>query len=192
MINDFVVDLETLDVGPSAAIVAIGAVAVDKDAGHVADEFYRVVDLATIEQYGSTVGLSTVRWWLRQSADAQAALFGEDVTTVPIKTALRNLADWMEGHCDVRTARVWGNGAAFDCVILREAYRAVFGVDTASGHVRAPWLWWNDRCYRTLKSVLADIPEPAFEGVRHHALDDAQHEAEHLLQLFEASRQTGF
>lgn len=70
--------------------------------------------------------------------------------------------------------RVWGNGAAFDNVILASAYRRV----TAG----TPWQYWNDRCYRTVKALHPDVPMQR-TGDHHNALDDAISQAHQLIAM---------
>jgi len=178
VIKDFVIDLETMDTEPTAAIVAIGAVAVDFDEGIVlGNTFYRRVRLESSVAAGGTIGADTVLWWLNQDAAAREELTRDQDLAVTIRQALNYLSEWMGSFCRQKDARVWGNGASFDNVILRHAY--------ACDGSAPPWDWWNDRCFRTLKNMHPNVPAPAFEGVKHRALDDARHEAQHLLDIFE-------
>lgn len=71
-------------------------------------------------------------------------------------------------------AEVWGNGASFDNVILRGAY--------ARNSTPAPWAWWNDRCYRTIKALHREVPMERL-GTHHNALDDAISQALHLIRM---------
>jgi exodeoxyribonuclease VIII len=84
---------------------------------------------------------------------------------VDLPYGLKLFADWLP-----KNVLVWGNGASFDNAILAQCYRAV-GMDF-------PWKFWNDRCYRTLKNLVLDVP---FErtGTHHNALDDARSQAIH-------------
>ena len=61
-----------------------------------------------------------------------------------------------------------------DNVILRSAYQR--------RRIEPPWLWWNDRCYRTVKALHRDVP---FErlGTHHKAIDDAISQAQHLIRM---------
>ena len=69
---------------------------------------------------------------------------------------------------------MWGNGATFDNVILRSSYKAI--------GQEAPWKFYDDRCYRTLKS-LANIPMVQIdEATPHFALDDARVQAQHVTE----------
>lgn len=68
---------------------------------------------------------------------------------------------------------VWGCGSDFDNVILASAYRRC-GIDL-------PWMWWDNRCYRTMKNQFKNcVAEPVRRGIKHNALDDAIHQASHL------------
>jgi hypothetical protein len=161
------IDLETMGTRPDAPIIAIGAVAFDGDA--IRREFYANVDLGSSVNSGAQIDASTVMWWLKQSDAARAALTeGEAYSLVGALTELSNWIDWgpIKG--------VWGNGATFDNVILRQSY-----VRTA---VPCPWPFWQDRCYRTVKSMYPDVAMVR-SGTHHNALDDARTQAEHLLGI---------
>lgn len=182
--RDVVLDLETMATGPNAAIVSIGAVLLDHKAWGVRGgpedstyhHFYRNVDLASSIEKGGEVDGSTVTWWLRQSDEARKALTTPE--PVLIDRALQDFTNWLQWFCGERRVRVWGNGAAFDNVILRSAYER-------SG-LECPWSYKNDRCYRTLRHLFPDVqeffPTPG-SFVVHNALDDAHAEALHLVEL---------
>lgn len=75
----------------------------------------------------------------------------------------------------------WGNGASFDCVILRNSY-------SLTGQP-VPWQWWNDRDVRTiveLGKVIGFDPkrDMPFKGTRHNALDDAIHQAKYVSAIW--------
>lgn len=170
--NDVMLDLETMGNGTDAAIVAIGAQAFD--AQGLGPGFYAQVDLASSVAGGGVIDASTVQWWLRQSPEARAALNREGAE--PLQAALARFSAWMAGLSDQPAAvKVWGNGAAFDNAILRNAYQRA-GVPT-------PWKFWNDRCYRTLKNLVSGVDAGPFDGVQHHALADAKHQAQHAIRL---------
>lgn len=164
------VDLETLGNGNKAVIIAIGAVKFDPDLKTVdPDTFYSLVDPQSCVDVGLEMDVSTVMWWLRQSDEAREALRPEDLNKPSIFAALTSLMDWYGS--DLPT---WGNGATFDNVILRNAYKAI--------RTEAPWSFWNDRCYRTIKNQHPNV-KMARTGTHHNALDDAMSQANHLIQL---------
>jgi exodeoxyribonuclease VIII len=174
---DVMIDLETMGQGPDAAIVAIGAVAFNLATRELGPEHYYPVDLASAVQSGGVMDPGTVLWWLRQGNEARAALTGP--VGYPLGYALSEFAAWLN-HLGAREdLRLWGNGAGFDNVILASAYRRV-GLPT-------PWDWWNDRCYRTVKALHRHITVER-QGTAHNALDDARHQAEHLLAILSPAK----
>lgn len=177
MIN-VMLDLETMGVGPDAAVVAIGAVTFDVRAGLLGDTFYRTVDLRSAVAAGGCMDASTVLWWLQCDADARRmiASAGDEMGS-----ALERFTRWLENMGAREELRLWGNGAAFDNVILRQAYERC--------KMPAPWLPWGDRCYRTLKALRPDVRLRRL-GVHHCALDDARSQAEHALRLLAAMQLT--
>lgn len=174
---DVMLDLETMGNGPRAAIVAIGAVEFDPRTRTVGDRFYQTVDLATAVKMGGEMDASTVLWWLKQSDSARAEFTKEGAH---LEQALLDFKTWMFYRGAPELICVWGNGAAFDNVILSSAYRAA--------QIEQPWRHWNDRCYRTIK---AQRPEIVMQrrGTHHNAVDDAESQAWHLLELLNTDAQ---
>lgn len=168
--SNVMLDLETMGQGPDAAIVAIGACTFDITAGKIGTAYYNRVDLASAVANGGVIDASTVVWWLQQGDEARAEIAREG--GMNIAEALQSFSVWMNLHS--HDAEVWGNGASFDNVILRGAY--------ARNGTPAPWAWWNDRCYRTAKSLHRDVPMERL-GTQHNALDDAISQAHHLIRM---------
>ena len=162
-INNVMLDLETMGTGPNAAIIAVGAVRFDKE---VTDRFYEVVDLRTSIDMGLEMDPDTVMWWMQQSDAAREQFKREGKHLSEVLCLFRK---WIDAD-----AIVWGNGAAFDNVILANAYR--------KQNTPAPWKFWNDRCYRTVKSLNPDVKMQR-KGVYHCAVDDAESQALHLIDI---------
>lgn len=176
---DVMLDIETLDTATTAAVLSIGAVAFDPETDRINTEhtFHRYLSLADQFQAGRTVSEHTVMWWFDQSDAArskQTAAKRESAIVV-----LKAFALWLEQISDVkpRSVRVWGNGAAFDNATLASLYGS-FGME-------APWMFWNDRCYRTLKAL--SNTSPSDYGVAHDALDDAVKQSHHLHEIMSNS-----
>lgn len=165
MIDHTMLDLETADNGPRSAIVAIGAVCFYGP--NEAAQFYQAIDLQSNWYAGLTIGADTMGWWDKQSPEARAVF--EDPNRIPLVWALIEFARWLRPF---REPRIWGNGAAFDNVILRSAYDAL--------GQKAPWPFWNDRCFRTVKAMVGKPVEVA--GTAHNALADAIAQADYLLK----------
>lgn len=162
--NRVMIDLEALGSGPTSAIVAIGAARFD--CGGIVATLDLAVDAGSALACGMTLDAETLLWWLRQSDAARAQL---QRPGVPLRAALERFAQWLG-----EDAEVWGNGAAFDNVILAHAYRLC--------GLPRPWPYRADRCYRTLAAL---YPQVAMHrvGIAHCARDDAVSQAEHLLRI---------
>lgn len=173
---DVMLDLETMGTQPDAAIVAIGAVEFDAVAGITGRELYLPVPLASSVAAGGTIDADTVLWWLQQADEARRELWSAEGRALP--KALADLAAWLVMRPDAHTVRVWGNGAAFDNVVLRGAYQRL--------GLPPPWEWRNDRCYRTLRKMLPQVQRTGSSGTAHHALHDARGQAFHAVWLLRA------
>jgi exodeoxyribonuclease VIII len=176
-------DLETFGNGNDAVIVSIGAVKFDAD--NILDEFHVGVEPTSCTQLGLRLDVDTILWWMHPDRGAaRDALLSLERVDLP--SALQGFAQW---YADVPTLNgdvpfpgegahvhgaelpIWGNGATFDNVILRSAYR-VCGMTY-------PARFWNDRCYRTVKGLAPEI-QLVREGTHHDACDDARCQAKHL------------
>ena len=174
--NHIMLDLETMGKGPDAAIVAIGACTFDDT--RIGDRFYCKVSLDSAVRAGGVMDADTVMWWLRQSDAAREELQKDRMTIVD---ALYLFTHWVNSEANQESVCVWGNGAAFDNVILREAYNRQ--------GLAAPWHYYNDRCYRTVKNSAPHIKINRTGGTHHNALDDAMAQAEHLIAIRSAHGQ---
>lgn len=171
--NHIMLDLETLGSAPGSVVVAIGAVRMDLDAMTLGATYYAVIDPVSAQRCGLTIDAGTVQWWLRQSEAARAAIVSP-AEQMPLDAALTDFAAWIG-----RDAVVWGNGAGFDNVLLRQAY--------AAAGIACPWSHRNDRCYRTVKALAPHV-EMQRVGVHHHAEADAISQADHLVRIMKAMR----
>ena len=172
--NHIMLDLETMGTGPNAAIVAIGAVEFEltKTGGQLGESFYHCISLESAMASGGQADASTVLWWLKQN-DAARAMFTNASTEH--SWSLAQFSIWMGMRGDPKNLRVWGNGASFDNVILASAYRRT--------GLKLPWNSFNDRCYRTVKSMHPGAPAIQRTGTHHNALDDAVNQANHLIAM---------
>jgi len=171
---EIMVDLETLSTADNACIISIGAARFDLYGKDLYDSFYVVVDPASCQEYGLHIDASTVMWWMEENkSEARREFLSE--SKQDLGSALEGFAMWAkEGGIE----GVWGNGAAFDNVILRNAYKAA--------GMECPWPFWRDRCYRTMKSLPGAPEMTSREGTHHNALDDAISQAAHLQQIADA------
>jgi len=166
-------DLETLSTQPNAAILTIGACVFDPHSkAPITEVFERGILPSDAGKFGH-VDSDTVAWWGRQTPVARArALGGTDL----LVDALSEFKQWATGPTIFYGDNicVWGNGANFDQVIIRSAYRAV--------GLLPFWPFYNDRCHRTVVNLIPKPlrPQTIRKGTAHSALDDAVFQAEHL------------
>jgi exodeoxyribonuclease VIII len=174
-------DLETMGNGPRAAIVAIGVCEFDPCAGFddavVISTFYSRVSLQSSVSVGLDIDASTVLWWMQQSDAARKSTFeGADIGS--LDTVLRMFNGWLvNDFSSAHPIAVWGNGATFDNVIIRSAYKAC--------GIEPPWSFRNDKCYRTVVNLAPKVPFEKY-GTAHNALDDAIAQALHLQKVWKA------
>ena len=176
MNTDIMIDLETLDVLPTATILSIGAVKFDPFGDDVnessAVKFYTRVDIDSCDKLGATVSQSTLDWWASQSKEAQEEAFSPD-GRVPIEEAMNQLYKFCWG-----AKRVWSHGAGFDVVICENLFRKI-GKAT-------PWSFWEVRDTRTLFDLGIDPRRPPV--LKHHALEDAWNQAVGVQNVFKTLR----
>ena len=159
-------DLETMGSGSTAAIVAIGAVAFDTD---IRSKFYARIHLASSIETGGRVDANTVLWWLQQSDAARKELY----TAVEGNTARKACLNFTAWYANCNGGAVWGNGATFDNVILRNTFDRLC--------LPTPWSFRDDRCFRTVKALHPKVDVPV-SGTAHNALDDATWQAQYLIK----------
>lgn len=169
-----VLDLETMGTKQDAAIIEIGMVIFDHTgsdgSAHVYKDVSLSISLESAMKYGGTTDGGTITWWMdpdRSEARDNWALSAKLAST----RALNDVACLIRDYSTIQPLPlIWGNGVNFDNAILKSAYERL--------DVKVPWGYRQDADFRTLKLLYKDVvPEPAFVGTPHIALDDARHEA---------------
>lgn len=161
-------DIETLGTKPGSAILSIGAVVI-KDDDSTGATFYQNISLLSSVFAGFVIDPETVKWWQEQSGDAQDVLCADNV---PVDEALDNLSVFYQAN---GITRVWAKPPQFDCSLIEAAYDIV-------GRGPAPWGFRDLRDLRTLLDLAGPVQAPAFVGTPHNALDDALHQAHHMIE----------
>ena len=170
------IDLETMGKNPDAPIIAIGAIFFDPQTGDMGPEFSKTIDLDTA---GGVIDRDVIKWWLKQSREAQSAIMTDEI---PLDDALLQLREFIDENSGEFFVQVWGNGANFDNVILRRSYERQ--------GIPCPWRYCNDRDVRTIVELGKAIDFDArtaipFEGERHNALDDARYQAKYVSAIWQ-------
>jgi exodeoxyribonuclease VIII len=173
-VNNVMIDLETLGQRPGCSIISIGAVAFDERTGALGPELYLVVSRDSCREAGLHEDQSTIDWWMGQSDEAKEVLLEtESEEALSLTEALKQLKQYLD-QFNLSKVKVWGCGSDFDNAILTCCYAAI--------DQELPWKFWNNRCYRTIKS-LDKGPKPKRVGTYHNALDDAKTQAIHAIQI---------
>lgn len=183
--NHLMLDIETLDLKPTAAVLSIAATFFDPFTGQLGASFERQINLKSCIDLGLTVDPETIMWWMDQSKEAQDPFRGNSKAD-DLGGVLSAFSSWVRFFHpgDGVAFSVWGNGKDFDCVIMENAYRAA-GLKSLT-----PWKFWETVDVRTLVSLAhaagcedfkANTP---FEGIRHNALDDVNHQIKYVVKYF--------
>lgn len=177
------IDLETLSTSPAAVLLSIGAVAVCAATGQTI-KFYAATSVAS--QPDRKTDASTLDWWSKQSAEARVAFdYAHSDDCPPLTNALTQLTNWLGKLGETHDVYVWGNGSDFDIGILNHAYKEISNF--------VPWDFRKVRDMRTLRDIClrlgledqikASVPRV---GVHHNALDDAQFQADVIMESLKA------
>ncbi len=158
--NNIMLDLETLGNKPGCIILSIGACEFDMQTGEIGKTFYTNIDTEDSEKHGLKFNASTVMWWLRQSQEARDAL---SLTILSLTDVLNLFESWL-GDINSKNMQIWANSPSFDCAILSAAYKAI-------GREQ-PWLYWQERCVRTLTAFAPEIKKRIVNDLAHDALSD--------------------
>ncbi|EOW5503423.1 3'-5' exoribonuclease [Escherichia coli O141,141ab,141ac:H29] len=174
--DHLMIDLETMGKNPDAPIISIGAIFFDPQTGEMGPEFSKTIDLDTA---GGVIDRDVIKWWLKQSREAQSAILTDEI---PLDDALLQLREFIDENSGEFFVQVWGNGDNFDNVILRRSYERQ--------GIPCPWRYCNDRDVRTIVELGKALDFDArtaipFEGERHNALDDARYQAKYISAIWQ-------
>lgn len=160
------VDLETYGLRPGCTIRSIGAVAFS-----FMHENTRKFEINVSREDSKTLGFkeepSTIMWWETQP---EAVRNQFNLTAYPVNVAIARFIQFFK---ESNAPFIWSHGANFDLPILDFAFDLF--------KQPAPWHYANTRDTRTIY-WMGDIDSRTeeFDGVRHTALADAEHQVKCL------------
>ncbi|EON1761899.1 3'-5' exoribonuclease [Escherichia coli] len=174
--HHLMIDLETMGKNPDAPINALAGKFFDPTTGEMGPEFSKTIALETA---GGVIDRDTIKWWLKQSREAQSAILTDEI---PLDDALLQFREFIEENSGEFFVQVWGNGTNFDNVILRRSYERQ--------EIPCPWRYTNDRDVRTMVALGLVMDFDArnvitFEGERHNALHDAHYQAKYVSAIWQ-------
>lgn len=168
------IDLETLDVFPTATVLSLGAVKFDptSDAEPHSDLYFKI-SIDDQDRLGRTVSDSTLEWWGNQDPKIMEEAFDQsnpnEVMTV--EQALDSLNRWVVG-----VDEIWGQGYGFDITILENMYRMI--------GKPIPWQFWQISDARTITKRMPKDPRKDMQTNLHNALADAYFQAKSVQIMF--------
>lgn len=180
---DAMIDIETLSTRKNALILSIGVVLFDRATGEIGHKREWILDNHFVGGYH--VCPRTQNWWDGQGIEAQDRIF-KNPNKVEAKVALQEVTDLLVQNTtgtQRNGCRIWGNGPTFDLTIMDNAYRT----EGLSGQ---PWTYGNERDVRTMVDLGRQFfdfdpkTEMPFEGVKHSASDDAEHQAKYVSAIY--------
>lgn len=160
------IDLETLDVEPTAVVLSMGAVKFDPITGKLGDTLFYRVDVDEQLALSRTTSDKTMDWWAKQSPEAQESAFSPD-DRHPLGFVLTQLHRFVWG-----SDRVWSQGS-MDIDILKHMFR--------SEKMNLPWAYWQVMDSRTIFDA---IDGHVVKGTPHDALSDAIGQAEGICRAY--------
>lgn len=165
------IDLETLDVIPSATILSLGAVKFNPfndDEPH--SELYLKILIDDQDRLGRTSSDSTIEWWSKQDPEVMNEAF-DQTGAVTVEEALRQLNKWCVG-----VDELWGQGYGFDMTMLEDMYRSI--------GKPVPWQFWQVSDSRTITKRMPRDPRKDMQTNLHNALADAYFQAKSIQIIF--------
>lgn len=161
------IDLETLDLDTTAAVIQIGACAFTINDG-IVDSFETTIELTDAMEYGTVSG-ATLKFWMEQSDPARLSVVSG---TKSSSAAVSEYKNWL-GCLGLSVGRLpnhhWSH-ATFDFPVITHLCNNL--------KVKDPHYYHNTRDLRTLKAFAGEVDTTGIEkGVAHTAKEDAIYQA---------------
>lgn len=166
-------DNETLDLGPSPAILQVGVIAFPLDDPET--EIRRIDQYLPIQPQlalGRTISFGTIRWWMQQDAKALERFADNEGNDMDELTALvrsiHSKLDQLIRSVGAENVELWARGPQFDVVGLESLF-------VACG-LEAPWRYDTVMDLRTLMRLAGVKSDEVDKSgiVPHVAISDCQ------------------
>lgn len=179
MFRNAMIDLETFGLRRGNALRSIAVIPFDPFTGLIAERdwwFYQNVDFASQAAVGLTKDEGTVEWWNKPEQRLAQMLLepNQETLTASLMYLDRYLRDRFEEN-----PRMWARGM-MDQEVLEGAYDAI--KRPLPYNYRSPR---DTRGFLDLVEYSLSFDHPGFEGVPHFGPDDAYHECQLMIRLFE-------
>jgi hypothetical protein len=175
---NLMLDFETLGTTPDTVVLSLGAVLFNNDGSYVKSEYFKLNVQDQIDK-GRKVNIDTVNWWYNQSRESRKVLQPDKWDLSIERFKIEFNAFLIKNKVKNESLIVWGNGATFDVSIIENIFS-----------YNVPWKFWNVRCYRTFDHCFKIKDLVKREGIYHHALDDALHQANCVIAYYKQTQPT--
>ena len=172
--NHLMLDIETMSTDNNALVVSISAVQFDMTTGEIGAEFEIGLDQKQQLEKGAEMDIETVNWWSKQDKEAIEAL--SRIVPRDVDEALKQFNDFIKlNFKPISKIKLWGNGATFDNVIVRNLYKR-HSIDFVIPY-------YADMDVRTLCYLKKINPRSfEFKGIKHNGIDDCKHQINYCTQ----------
>jgi hypothetical protein len=180
--KNVMIDIETLSTSPNAIILTIGAIVFETDETidlkvlETDKAFYRKVSIQSCKDLNMDIDSDTEKWWNQQNDKTRYEAIDDPTNRLPIQTVLKEFSEWLKINT-INNFKIWANSPSFDCVILKEAYKAC--------KLPLPWKFWLERDIRTLFDITDiksyDLPN----SNKHNALYDCYRQISGVQQSYQ-------
>jgi hypothetical protein len=168
-------DIETLATESNLPVLlSLGAVKFDETG--ILDRFHVRFDTVDGQRLGLQIEAATVEWWMdneRLEARAQLLSMGK----VDTYAGLDGYAMWVRQTPADQLGSAWSQGSSFDNAKLEAIYKKL--------QLDWPFSYRQIECYRTMRNRFEDVKFKRL-GVHHGALDDAESQAQHMIEIVKA------
>jgi len=174
IMNNLMIDLETLGNKSGCVITSIAAVEFDLYSGLTGREFYKTISIDSCLKTGLFIQEDTLKWWFDQDKEAQLGMFKD---TSSLQNVLHDFRTFITS-LGTKDLQVWGNSNRFDLGILAQAYYV-------NGDKEIPWKYTLERDVRTLVMFVPKIKAAEqFIGVKHNPIDDCKHQISYCSKIY--------
>lgn len=165
------IDLETLDVQPTAVVLTLGGVKFDpRNDSEPYDELYFKISVDDQHQFNRSVNDSTIEWWTKQADHIREEAFDQS-DAITVEEACARIARWSVG-----VDTFWGQGYGFDFTMMEDLFRNI--------KRPIPWQFWQVLDSRTLFKMISKDPRKGMQTDLHNALADAYFQAKAIQVAF--------
>lgn len=164
---DIMIDIETLSTENNAVVLSIGACAFNSN--KIESSFHHNLNMLEQVAKGRYISPHTCSFWNEQPVDKQKVIM--EGAGFNNKAVLLQFIAYIDLYPE---AKVWGNGACFDIIILENLLKD-YGL-------RIPWKFTNIMDLRTFRRMVAKNAKIPRDPAEHHdALKDALAQAKYVM-----------